>query len=39
MTDKLPARLLPAWVLVGWWLAWIVAPGLVLWYRYRKLTP
>jgi hypothetical protein len=39
MTDHSPARLLPAWVLVGWWLAWIVVPGMVLWYRYRKLTP
>jgi ABC-2 type transport system permease protein len=39
MTEHLPARLLPAWVLVGWWLAWIVVPGMMLWYRYRKLTP
>jgi len=39
VTDESPASLLPAWVLVGWWFAWIVVPGMVLWYRYRKLTP
>jgi hypothetical protein len=39
ITSEAPARLLPAWVRVGWYFAWIIIPGLVLWSRYRKLTP
>lgn len=39
ITEHASARLFPAWVKVGWWLAWIVVPGLVLWSRYRKLAP
>jgi len=25
-------------VLVGWYFAWIVIPGLILWSRYRKIA-
>jgi ABC-2 type transport system permease protein len=39
ITSEAPARLLPAWVRVGWYFAWTIVPGLVLWSRYRKLTP
>ena len=39
VTSVAPARELPAWVLAGWYLAWIVVPGGVLWARYRRLAP
>jgi len=39
VTDEAPARLLPAWVLVGWYFLWTLGPGAVLWARYRRLTP
>ena len=39
VTSGAPAREFPAWVLVGWYFAWVVVPGLVLWTRYRRLTP
>jgi hypothetical protein len=39
MTEDAPARTLPARLLVGWYLAWTVVPGTVLWWRYRRLTP
>lgn len=39
VTDETPASLLPAWVLVGWYFAWVLVPGAVLWARYRRLTP
>lgn len=39
VTSEAPARLLPAWVLVGWYFAWTLVPGAVLWWRYRRLTP
>ena len=39
MTAEAPARELPAEVLVGWFLAWVIVPGGILWARYRRLTP
>jgi ABC-2 type transport system permease protein len=39
MTEHAPARLLPAWVLISWYFAWTVIPGVVLWARYRRMTP
>ena len=39
MTEHSPAGQLPAAVLVGWYLAWTILPGLVLWARYRRLSP
>jgi ABC-2 type transport system permease protein len=39
ITRRAPAGELPAGVLVGWYFAWTLIPGAVLWMRYRKLTP
>ncbi len=39
VTSVAPARELPASVLIGWYFAWIVIPGGILWLRYRKLAP
>jgi ABC-2 type transport system permease protein len=39
VTAPAPAGELPAWVLVGWYFAWTLLPGLVMWLRYRRLTP
>lgn len=39
ITEDAPARTLPAAVRVGWYLAWTLVPGAVLWWRYRRLTP
>lgn len=39
MTEDAPARTLPGWVLVTWYLAWTAGPGALLWWRYRRLTP
>jgi ABC-2 type transport system permease protein len=39
ITEDAPARGFPAWVLVAWYLAWTLVPGLVLWARYRRMTP
>jgi ABC-2 type transport system permease protein len=39
ITEDAPARELPAAVRVGWYLAWTIVPGGVLWFRYRRLTP
>jgi hypothetical protein len=39
MTEDAPARALPAVVRVVWYLGWTLVPGIVLWWRYRKLTP
>jgi ABC-type transport system involved in multi-copper enzyme maturation permease subunit len=38
MTEHAPARKLGSAVLVGWYFAWTVIPGLFLWSRYRKLA-
>jgi len=39
ITEDAPARGFPAWALVAWYLAWTLVPGLVLWARYRRMTP
>ena len=39
VTAEAPARLLSGWVRVGWFLAWTIVPGTVLWARYRRLAP
>jgi len=39
VTKDAPAGTLPGAVLVGWYLAWTIVPGLVLWARYRRLSP
>ncbi len=39
ITSEAPARELPSSVRVGWFFLWILAPGAVLWARYRRLSP
>jgi len=38
VTEKAPARKLGSTVLVCWYFAWTIIPGLILWSRYRKLA-
>jgi ABC-2 type transport system permease protein len=39
ITRVAPARELPKWVLVSWYLGWTAIPGAILWFRYRRLSP
>jgi ABC-2 type transport system permease protein len=39
ITAEAPAHTLPHWILASWYFAWVIVPGLVLWARYRRLTP
>ena len=39
VTEDAPARNLPVWVRVAWYLVWTIVPGTVLWLRYRRLAP
>jgi ABC-2 type transport system permease protein len=39
VTEEAPARELPAAVRVGWYLAWTIVPSVLLWWRYRRMTP
>lgn len=39
LTEDAPASKLPASVRVGWYFLWTIVPALVLWWRYRRLTP
>jgi len=39
ITEDAPARNLAPWVRVTWYFAWTIVPGVVLWGRYRRLTP
>ena len=39
LTEDAPARELGSRILVGWYFAWLIVPGAVLWSRYRRLTP
>ncbi len=39
ITEDAPARELGKSILVGWYFAWILVPGAVLWWRYRRLSP
>jgi ABC-2 type transport system permease protein len=39
MAEDAPARGLPAATRVGWYLAWTIVPSVLLWWRYRRMTP
>lgn len=39
ITRRAPAGELSAAILTGWYLAWTLVPGAVLWMRYRKRAP
>ena len=39
ITAESPSRFLPAWIRVSWYLAATGGAALVLWWRYRRLTP
>jgi ABC-2 type transport system permease protein len=39
VTSVAPARGLGGSVLVAWYFVWVLVPGVVLWGRYRRLTP
>lgn len=39
ITEDAPARLFTSASLVAWYFAWVLVPGGVLWWRYRRLTP
>jgi ABC-2 type transport system permease protein len=39
LTEDAPASALPASLRAWWYVLWTALPALVLWYRYRKLTP
>jgi len=39
ITRNAPAGAFPARGLVGWYFLWTIGPGLVMWLRYRRLTP
>lgn len=39
ITEGAPAGTLPAATRIGWYVAWTVVPGALLWWRYRRLTP
>jgi ABC-2 type transport system permease protein len=38
LTEEAPARLFSDASLLWWYLLWIVLPGVVLWWRYRRLS-
>ena len=39
-TEDSPARdFFTSGALVAWYFAWIIVPGAILWWRYRRLTP
>lgn len=39
ITEGAPAGEFPASVLVSWYFAWTLLPAVILWLRYRRLTP
>ena len=39
LTEEAPARELGTTVLVSWYFAWTIIPAVVLWWRYRRLSP
>ena len=39
MTEEAPARHLPGSVRVGWFFLWTLVPAVVLWARYRRMSP
>lgn len=38
VTEDAPARALGSTMLVLWWAVWVIVPGTVLWWRYRRLS-
>jgi ABC-2 type transport system permease protein len=38
LTEEAPARELGSTILVSWYLAWTIVPGVLLWWRYRRLA-
>jgi ABC-type transport system involved in multi-copper enzyme maturation permease subunit len=38
ISDMAPARELGSTVLIAWYFAWIIIPGTILWWRYRRLA-
>jgi ABC-2 type transport system permease protein len=39
VTEEAPARKLPAAIRIGWYLGWTIVPSVLLWWRYRRMTP
>jgi ABC-2 type transport system permease protein len=39
VTANAPARELPEYVRLLWWALWTAGPGVILWRRYRRLSP
>ena len=39
VTEESPARELSAAIRVSWYLAWTIVPSILLWWRYRRMTP
>lgn len=39
VTRSAEARGFDSWILVAWFFVWTVGPAVILWNRYRKLTP
>ena len=39
LTEDVPGAKLSGMAKTAWYLVWTVVPGIVLWSRYRKLTP
>lgn len=39
LTKVAPARVFTSASLVGWYLAWVIVPGAIVWWRYRRLSP
>ena len=39
ITENAPARKLGSTILVAWYFVWTVVPAVILWWRYRRLSP
>ena len=39
ITKDAPARKLGSTILVAWYFVWTVVPAVILWWRYRRLSP
>jgi ABC-2 type transport system permease protein len=39
VTEDAPGRTLAGWIKVTWYFVWVLGPGALLWWRYRRLTP
>jgi ABC-2 type transport system permease protein len=39
ITEEAPARELGSAILVSWYLAWTLIPAVILWWRYRRMSP